>query len=82
MKNLLSLLLIAFSLSVFGQKKDSALTDSTKFLSISDISRYAQKYQDVATYKEYQSFLNLMNLILKDAIAEWNKQTSDFLKPK
>jgi hypothetical protein len=74
MKNLLTLLLIVFSLTVFGQKKDSVLTDSTKFLSLKDINVYSKKYKDVATWNEYQSFLNIMNAIIKEAIEDYKKK--------
>lgn len=74
MKKLITLLLIVTSLNSFGQKKDSVLTDSTRFLSISDINRLAQKYQDIATFKEYQTFVWIMNQIIKDAIEERKKK--------
>lgn len=72
MKKLITLLLIVVSLNVFGQKKDSVLTDSTKLISISDIVRLSAQYKDKATYNEYQSFLSIINLVIKEAIAEWN----------
>jgi hypothetical protein len=74
MKKLFTLLLIITTLNVFGQKKDSVLTDSTKFLSLKDINVYSQKYKDVATWNEYQSFLNIMNAIIKEAIEDYKKK--------
>jgi hypothetical protein len=65
------IILISISITATAQKKDTVLTDSTKFLSLADINRLSAKYKDVATYNEYTHFLNIMNAILKEAILEW-----------
>jgi hypothetical protein len=72
MRKFITVLAISISLTASAQKKDSTLTDSTKFLSIKDISRISEKYQDLATFKEYQSFLTILNAVIKEAVAEWN----------
>lgn len=74
MKKLITLLLIVTSLNVFGQKKDSVLTDSTKFLSVADINRLGEKYKDKATFRQYESFMMIMKEILRDAIEERKKK--------
>lgn len=75
MKKLFTLILIVTALNASAQKKDSAqLSDTTKFISLSDISRLSAQYQDKATFREYQSFLNIINQVLKEAVTEWNSK--------
>lgn len=89
MKQLLTLLILAGTLSVSAQKadlitlkplpKDSVtttvkLTDSTLILSVQMVGRYAEGLKDQLTARQYEAFLFGINKILQEAIAEWNRK--------
>lgn len=64
----------------FGQaKKDTAtLTDTLKFISLSDINRVSVHYADKTSYVEYSSYLKILNAVLLELANEYN----DKHKPK
>lgn len=82
MKKLLTAIFaIAFTLSVSAQKTDTipkkdSLTANTKFLSINDIFGYAEPLKDKTTAKQFETFTTILNEILKEAIAEWNRKNT------
>lgn len=64
----------------FGQaKKDTAaLTDSTKFISLSDLSRASFGLQEKNNYRDYTAYLKILNEMVGTLINEYN----DKHKPK
>lgn len=80
MKQLLTLLILAGTLSVSAQKVDSAklrapqLTDSTDIISVAFLQKQADSLKDVLTARQFETFMFGLNKIVQEAIAEWNRK--------
>jgi hypothetical protein len=71
------LLVITLVITSYGQAKDTTapkLTDTTKLFSVSDLVRLSEPYKDQHSYREYQSFVTVLNKIIADAIKEWESK--------
>jgi hypothetical protein len=77
MRTLTTAILILFSSICFAQKdstKPKQLSDTTVFLSISDLNRYSEPLKDQMSARQYETFVAGLNAVLKEAIAEWNRK--------
>lgn len=76
MKKIATLLLVAITLTASAQKKDS-LTADTKFISINDLYRLAEPLKDKVTAKQFEGYTVILNEVLKEAIAEYQKKKEE-----
>lgn len=52
----------------------AALTDTTVFLSLSDLMRLSDQYKDRVTGRQWEMFSQIFNAVINDAIADYNRK--------
>jgi hypothetical protein len=51
-----------------------ALTDTTRFLSLADLQRFAEPLKDRVSARTFEAYMAVMNAVVQEAIAEWNRK--------
>jgi hypothetical protein len=78
MKKIVLFLVILISLNAFSQTnpkpkeapKDSITNQTVFYITVDDISRYADKFKDVLTHRQWEGFALALQGIINDMIAE------------
>ncbi len=50
------------------------LSDTTHFISIGDLYRYADTFKDKTTGRQWEVFSQIFNAIIQSSISEWNEK--------